>query len=1158
MTTPLVSPLSAQSSGGRAATSSAFGWFRRFAGLLLLVALWPAGVSAQVSLLGTPASVTEKLGSQFSKTMLFTAPAGNNRLLVVTTGGGGNGVATPTVTFNGTAMTQGAVFTTGPVRTGIWYLALGTSSTGTTGNVVVTYNSNFFFDVVALTLQGVDQATPVSGPQTSGAASLAVTSATGDLVVDAIAGSGASVAVAGGQTLVANNNDLVFNGDPDTGASTKPGAASVTMNWTGYTAGIVHAALNVRQVPAVPVSITTNSLIGAAVGSNYLDIVSATGGSGSKTFAVTVGALPPGLVLSSSGTVSGSPTTPGTYNFTVTATDAANATGTKAFSIVIIGPPTVTTPTSASITATTVTLGGNLTTENGATTQSRGVVYALTATNANLQFGGTGVTSATTSGSGTGVFSVNVTGLTAGAAYSFKAYATNATGIGYTAVGTFTTTAAIPITISPTALPGGTVGAALSQAITASGGTGAITFAATTLPAGLTLTSGGFFSGTPTTAGTFNFTVTATDTAAATATRAYSFVVGAAAPLAITAAALPNAVVGTAGYSQAIVATGGTGTVTFNTTGGALPPGLSITLGGLIVGTATTAGTYNFTVSAIDSIATIASRAFSIVVTAPSALVIATTTLTSAIVNVPGYSQTIAVTGATGTTTFAVTSGTLPTGLTLSSTGTISGTPTTAALYNFTVTATDSTATTVSKAFSIAIGATAPLAFTTTTLPNAPLNTAGYSTTLVITGGTGTTTFGITGGALPPGLAITLAGTISGTATTAGTYSFTASAVDTAASTTSRTFTIIVAAVGQTPQTITFAALPNMAVGDAPVTLTATASSGLPVTFTASGPVTISGSTLTLTGQAGPVLVTASQAGNATFAAAPNIAQSFSVVALGDRIINLSSRVRIAPDSTRQLIAGFVIGGTQSKRVVVRAIGPALTGFGVEGAVANPKLQIFNAAGAVILENDDWSGADTAAAFTAVSAFSLPVGSKDAALVTTLAPGAYTMQVTAGNETGIALAEVYDASPNPGAETQRLVNIATRGMVEAGDGVLIGGFVIKGTNPKKILIRGVGPQLGAFGVTGTLADPRLTVSSGQTTIAQNDNWSIPVTVVGGQAPATATEIAAAAKAVGAFDLTAGSADAAVLLTLPPGVYTAQIAGNGTTTGVALVEIYEVP
>jgi hypothetical protein len=276
-----------------------------------------------------------------------------------------------------------------------------------------------------------------------------------------------------------------------------------------------------------------------------------------------------------------------------------------------------------------------------------------------------------------------------------------------------------------------------------------------------------------------------------------------------------------------------------------------------------------------------------------------------------------------------------------------------------------------------------------------------------------------------------------------------------------------------------------------------------------------------------------------------------------DRLINLSSRVRIAHD--RLLIMGFVVGGTEPKRILVRGVGPALAGFGVQAALANPRLQLFDATGRMILENDDWSEADTSAAFAQVGAFSLPADSKDAALLATLAPGAYTVQITAGDEAGVALAEIYDASANAGAETQRVVNISTRGTVDAGsDGLLISGFVITGNTPKKVLIRGVGPSLGTFGVSGTLVDPRLTVYNGSTMIAQNDDWSTSLPLNAEHSAATASELAAAAQSVGAFPLGANTKDAALIITLAPGAYTAQVTGVNGSTGAAIVEIYELP
>ena len=304
-----------------------------------------------------------------------------------------------------------------------------------------------------------------------------------------------------------------------------------------------------------------------------------------------------------------------------------------------------------------------------------------------------------------------------------------------------------------------------------------------------------------------------------------------------------------------------------------------------------------------------------------------------------------------------------------------------------------------------------------------------------------------------------------------------------------------------------------------------------------------------------------------------NFAGVATTTARTDRLINLSSRVQVG--SGRILITGFVIGGSTPKRVLLRAVGPTLSSFGVTGALANPRLQLFDATGKVIAENDDWSGADTTAAMAQVGAFGLTAGTKDAALLVTLAPGAYTMQVTevgvaavAGavataipgayttqvsevGGTGVALAEIYDASLNPNADFQRLVNISTRGEAGIGENVLIGGFIITGNSPKKVLVRGIGPGLAPFGLTGTLADPRLRVYRGSELVAENDNWSA--------VPADATATAQAARETGAFALATGSKDAAVILTLTPGAYTAQVSSaDGSSTGTALVEIYELP
>jgi hypothetical protein len=175
----------------------------------------------------------------------------------------------------------------------------------------------------------------------------------------------------------------------------------------------------------------------------------------------------------------------------------------------------------------------------------------------------------------------------------------------------------------------------------------------------------------------------------------------------------------------------------------------------------------------------------------------------------------------------------------------------------------------------------------------------------------------------------------------------------------------------------------------------------------------------------------------------------------------------------------------------------------------------------------------------------LAAGSKDSALTTVVNHGVYTARINGTNSTtGTALAEVYDADSNAGT---RLVAISARMQVNTGEGILIGGFVINGTTPKTVLIRGSGPTLATFAVTGALADSMLSLYSGNTVIATNDDWGT------GNNPAVMT---AAFAQVGAFALPAGSKDAALLVTLAPGAYTVHLTGVAGATGIALIEIYD--
>ncbi len=266
------------------------------------------------------------------------------------------------------------------------------------------------------------------------------------------------------------------------------------------------------------------------------------------------------------------------------------------------------------------------------------------------------------------------------------------------------------------------------------------------------------------------------------------------------------------------------------------------------------------------------------------------------------------------------------------------------------------------------------------------------------------------------------------------------------------------------------------------------------------------------------------------------------------RIVNISSRALVG-SGENALIAGVVVADSQAKRYLARAVGPGLAAFGASGIVPDPQLSIYAHSGVELFRNNGWlNGPDAALLPTyakSVGAFPLSPASLDSALANRLNAGAYTLQVsTPSDQPGIGLAELYELDGNG-----RTVNLSTRARVRGGEGVMIGGFVIQGPAYKRVLIRAIGPTLGAFGVTTALEDTVLTLYSGSTVVATNDRWE------------AAPEVAAlktASERAGAFALAANSEDAALLITLPPGAYTVEVRGKGESEGVALLEIYDVP
>jgi hypothetical protein len=261
------------------------------------------------------------------------------------------------------------------------------------------------------------------------------------------------------------------------------------------------------------------------------------------------------------------------------------------------------------------------------------------------------------------------------------------------------------------------------------------------------------------------------------------------------------------------------------------------------------------------------------------------------------------------------------------------------------------------------------------------------------------------------------------------------------------------------------------------------------------------------------------------------------------RLSNISVRSKAGSDS-ETLIVGFAISGEGPKQIVLRGVGPSLLSYGVPTPLADPQLALFSGP-TQIDKNDNWGGSEMlASAFRALGAFPLPSDSADAALVKSLGPGNYTAHLLSPAMTGIALIECYDADGS--GSTSSLSNVSARSVAGTGADVLTVGFVITGDEPKTVLIRGVGPALSDYGVTGVLRWPELRLfdASG---IPIGDNWGWMTDVT----PRSLFEH------VGAFALRIGSSDAVLFLALPAGTYSAQLSGIGNTTGTALIEVYAV-
>jgi hypothetical protein len=269
---------------------------------------------------------------------------------------------------------------------------------------------------------------------------------------------------------------------------------------------------------------------------------------------------------------------------------------------------------------------------------------------------------------------------------------------------------------------------------------------------------------------------------------------------------------------------------------------------------------------------------------------------------------------------------------------------------------------------------------------------------------------------------------------------------------------------------------------------------------------------------------------------------------------NISTRSLVQTDE-HVMIGGFIVQGTGTKRLIIRAIGPELTEFGITDPLANPRLELYNGTGALIGTNDDWQTTIIGGVITRNQVSDIqnsglaPTAASESAIIADLQPGNYTAIVRGVNDTmGVALVEVYDFNPGAGST---LGNISTRSFVQTGEHVMIGGFIVQGSGAKRVIIRAIGPELTQFGITDALANPKLELyNRAGVLIASNDNWQS--TIIGGiittnqlsdiqdsgHAPTEATE-------------------SAIIADLPPGNYTAIVRGVNNTLGVALAEVYDL-
>lgn len=623
---------------------------------------------------------------------------------------------------------------------------------------------------------------------TSAQATITLTVSPPSLVITPPTLAGANVGAAYSQTLATSGGTAPYTWSVVVGAlpaglslNTATGVLSGTPTVSGPFAFTVRAtdqfsAVGDRgytlNVAAPNLVINPSTLPGGSYGVPYAQPMTASNGTGPYTYSLSAGTLPGGVSLSPSGTLSGTPNAPGTFNFTLTATDSNSFSVSQPYTVIIAAPTLSLLPT----TLPSAAWGSNY---NATFTASGGIgPYTYTVETGALPSGMSLSSSGTLSGTPTAAGTSN---------FSVRATDSN----GQFVVQNYGVTITPPvITITPATVPAGNVGSAYNSTFTASGGTGPYTFtiSAGSLPAGVSLNPAGTLSGTPTQSGSFNFVVRTTDNFGFTGVQPYTLSVNAPS-IDITPPTLGAATLGTA-YSSTLSASGGIGPYSFTITAGALPAGMTLSSSGTLSGTPTAVGTFNLTVTATDNLNFTGARAYSLTVN--QAAPVAGNVSLSVQANSAANPVTLALSGGPATSVAIIANASNGTALASATSITFTPNPGFAGSDSFTYTATGPGGT--SNTATVSVTVTAPtLTLSPASVPGGTVGTAYAGTTYSASGGTAPYSYSVTGGALPAGLVLSSGGALSGTPTAAGSFNFVVQATDNTGFTGSQAYTLAIA-----------------------------------------------------------------------------------------------------------------------------------------------------------------------------------------------------------------------------------------------------------------------------------------------------------------------------------------------------------------------------